>query len=161
MKVKVKFKNDEAKRLYLEASENKTIFPFKKHNTDFCYDAVAVSCEEIAPNVYKYGLGVAFQIERDKEDKGKEFCLAVDVRPRSSICKTGMVLSNATGTVDEGYTGEVSVVMYHLLTDMPKYNIGDRVAQLKIGITASIEFIEVDTLDDTTRGDGGYGSTGK
>lgn len=161
MKVKVKFKNDEAKRLYLEASENKTVFPSKKHSTDFCYDAVAVSCEEIAPNVYKYGLGVAFQIERDAEDKSGRFCLSIDVRPRSSICKTGMVLSNATGTVDEGYTGEVSVVMYHLLTDMPKYNIGDRVAQLKVGITTSIDFVEVDSLDNTTRGDGGYGSTGK
>jgi dUTP pyrophosphatase len=161
MKVKVKFKNEEAKRLYLEASENKTIFPFKKHDTDFCYDAVAVSCEEIAPNVYKYGLGISLQIIRDKEDVGAPVCLSIDARPRSSIYETGMVLSNAVGTVDEGYTGEVSAVMYHLLTDMPKYNVGDRICQLKIGITSQIEFVEVETLDNTTRGDGGYGSTGK
>lgn len=161
MKVKVKFKNEEAKRLYLEASDNKTIFPFKKHNSDFCYDAVAVSCEEIAPNVYKYGLGISAQIVRDKEDEGKSFYLGITVRPRSSICNTGMVLSNAPGTVDEGYTGEISVVMYHVLTDMPKYNVGDRVCQLNIDIAPQIEFLEVDTLDDTTRGDGGYGSTGK
>ena len=161
MKVKVKFKNEEAKRLYLEASGNKTIFPFKKHSSDFCYDAVAVSCEEIAPNVYKYGLGVAFQIERDKEDIGQPVCLSLDVRPRSSICNTGMSLSNATGTVDEDYTGEVSVVMYHLFPDMPKYNVGDRVCQIKIGITTKIEFVEVDKLDDTDRSSGGYGSTGR
>ena len=73
MKVKVKFKNEEAKRLYLEASENKTIFPFKKHGSDFCYDAVAVSCEEIAPNVYKYGLGISAQIVRDKGGRRQKF----------------------------------------------------------------------------------------
>lgn len=161
MKVKIKFKSDEAKRLYLEASENKTIFPFKKHTTDFCYDAVAVSCEEIAPNVYKYGLGISAQIIRNKEDIGEPICLSIDVRPRSSIYKTGMVLSNAVGTVDEDYTGEISVIMYHLLTGMPKYNVGDRICQLKIGVTSHMEFIEVDSLDNTVRGDGGYGSTGK
>lgn len=161
MKVKVKFKNDEAKRLYLEASENKTIFPFKKHSSDFCYDAVAVSCEEIAPNVYKYGLGISVQIIRDKNDEGASLSLSIDVRPRSSVYKTGMVLSNSVGTIDEDYTGEISVIMYHVLPDMPKYDVGDRICQLKIGITSQMEFIEVDSLDNTVRGDGGYGSTGK
>lgn len=161
MKVKVRFKNEEAKKLYLEASENKTIFPFKKHDSDFCYDAVAVSCEEIAPNVYKYGLGISVQIVRDKNDEGAPLNLSIDVRPRSSVYKTGMVLSNSVGTIDEDYTGEISAIMYHVLPDMPKYNVGDRICQLKIGITSRMEFIEVDSLDDTVRGDGGYGSTGK
>lgn len=161
MKVKVKFKDDEAKRLYLEASDNKSIFPFKKHNTDFCYDAVAVSCEEIAPNVYKYGLGISAQIIRDKDDEGAPFRLSIDLRPRSSVYKTGMILSNSVGTIDEGYTGEISAIMYHVLPDMPKYDIGDRICQLKIGVTSQIEFIEVDSLDKTARGDGGYGSTGE
>ena len=161
MKVKVKFKNEEAKRLYLEASDNKTIFPFKKHSSDFCYDAVAVSCEEIAPNVYKYGLGISAQIIRDENDEGAPFCLSIDARPRSSVYKTGMVLSNSVGTIDEDYTGEISAIMYHVLPDMQKYNVGDRICQLKIGITSQMEFIEVDSLDNTVRGGGGYGSTGK
>jgi hypothetical protein len=38
--------------------------PFKKHDSDFCYDVVATSCEEVTRNVYRYGLGIAFQIER-------------------------------------------------------------------------------------------------
>ena len=41
--------------------------PYKKYDSDFCYDLYATSCEEIAPNVYKYGLGLAFQIERAYE----------------------------------------------------------------------------------------------
>ena len=41
--------------------------PFKKYPSDFCWDLYATSCEEIAPNVYKYGLGIAIEMERDWE----------------------------------------------------------------------------------------------
>lgn len=162
------------------------VVPYKKYEEDFCYDVVATSCEEVAPNVYKYGIGLAFQIERCVEEI--ESCvrvhtdddtevgviaprkmdmwrsplkLSVDLRPRSSVWKTGMVLSNCEGTIDELYTGEVSAVFYHLMPNMPKYEVGDRIGQIKIGVTFPIEFIEVEELDETTRGEGGYGSTGR
>jgi dUTP pyrophosphatase len=162
------------------------VLPYKKYNPDFCYDVVATSCEEVAPNVYKYGLGLAFQIERGIEeieactrfvmDGGCEvgvvssrkmdmwrspLDLSIDFRPRSSVWQTGMVLSNCIGTIDESYTGEVSAVFYHIMPNMPKYEVGDRIGQIKIGVTFPIEFVEVDELDKTARGDGGYGSTGK
>lgn len=156
----------------------KAVIPFKTYDKDFCYDVVATSCEEIAPNVYKYGLGLAFQIVRDSWEKvvGCKSCnygyttikldtnyenLSIDFRPRSSVWKTGMVLSNCVGTIDENYRGEVCAVFYHVMTDLPKYEVGDRIGQIKIGTTFPIEFVEVDVLDDTERGDGGYGSTGK
>ena len=114
MKVKVKFISDKAKELYLKASEGEYIFPFKKHKSDFCYDVVATSCEEVAPNVYKYGIGLSFQIERGlepiEEDERNFFKvlrmansplrLSIDFRPRSSVWKTGMVLANCIGTVN-------------------------------------------------------------
>ena len=92
--------------------------PFKKYPSDFCWDLYATSCEEIAPNVYKYGLGIAIEMERDWEtilkgstiDMGLNtdidlskcpFHLSLDLRPRSSVWKTGMVLSNCEGTIDE------------------------------------------------------------
>jgi dUTP pyrophosphatase len=162
------------------------VLPYKKYNPDFCYDVVATSCEEVAPNVYKYGLGLAFQIERGIEeieactrfvmDGGCEvgvvssrkmdmwrspLDLSIDFRPRSSVWQTGMVLSNCTGTIDELYTGEVSAVFYHIMPNMPKYEVGDRIGQIKIGATFPIEFVEVEELDKTARGDGGYGSTGR
>lgn len=189
MKVKVKFKNEDTKALYLKASDNKTTFPFKTHNDDFCYDVVATSCEEVAPNVYKYGLGLAFQIERAdyklylakqiyeddcrKNEQGQLFFdgaiqlqkiepnLSIDFRPRSSVWKTGMVLSNCEGTIDEGYINEVSAVFYHIMPNMLKYEVGDRIGQIKIGVTLPIEFVEVDKLNETSRGMGGFGSTGK
>lgn len=185
MKLKVKYTNDTVKVLYLKASNGKSEVPFKTHDDDFCYDVVATSCEEVAPNVYKYGLGLAFQINRGMQLIGSikrdinegpikakvddwyyGFCgsplnLSIDFRPRSSVWKTGMSLSNCEGTIDEGYINEVSAVFYHLMPNMPKYEVGDRIGQIKIGVTMPIEFIEVEELDKTSRGMGGFGSTGK
>ena len=143
--------------------------PTKAHEDDFCYDVYACDCEEVAPNVYKYPLGFALQIDSDENidllNYVKRTCyrsiLSIDFRPRSSVWKTGMVLCNSCGTVDRGYTGEVCAFFYHVMPDMPKYEPGDRVAQMKIGFTVPIEFVEVEELDDTERGDGGFGSTGK
>ena len=150
MKVKIK-------RLHKGA-----VIPSKTYSSDFCYDCVAVTEEEIAPNVWKYGLGIAMQMERDlPNDKYDDICFAIDARPRSSVWKTGMVLSNCVGTIDENYTGEISAVFYHLMTDMPRYKVGDRVVQIKWNSTLKMDFVEVDDLSETDRGAGGYGSTGK
>ena len=137
------------------------VLPYKQegHDNDFCYDCVAVSCEEIAPNVYRYGLGLAFEIIR--EDGKSEIITDIDGRPRSSVWKTGMILSNCVGTIDEPYRGEVAAIFYHILPDMPKYEVGDRVIQICLNKTENIEFEEVDDLSETVRGTGGFGSTGK
>ena len=158
------------------------VVPFKTYPEDFCYDVVATSEQEIAPNVWKYGIGLAFEIQGGPEDlvvedefgkeliripqdrntmQGLRWNVSLDLRPRSSIYKTGMVLSNAVGTVDELYRGEVSAVFYHVFSGMPRYRVGDRIGQIKLGFTLPIEFEEVDELGRTLRGDGGYGSTGK
>lgn len=137
---------------------DKAVIPFKKHDSDFCYDVVATSCEEIAPNVYRYGIGLAFQIERNRV---LGYNVSIDFRPRSSVWETGMVLANCTGTIDEDYRGEVSAIFYHLFPDMPIYKVGDRIGQIKIGTTLPIHFVEVEELGNTQRGGGGFGSTGK
>lgn len=164
--MKVRFK-----RLHPDA-----VVPFKKYPEDFCYDVVATSEEQIAPNVWKYGIGLAFEIQGKPEDlvvenefgkdllripQGRDWNVSLDLRPRSSIYKTGMVLSNAVGTVDDLYRGEVSAIFYHVFTEMPRYRVGDRIGQIKLGITLPLEFEEVDELGQTDRGDGGYGSTGR
>ena len=140
------------------------VVPFKIYPSDFCYDVVATSCEEVAPNVYRYGTGLAFQIERDDDKRAiakTQYQLSIDARPRSSIWKTGMVLSNCEGTIDESYTGEVCAVFYHVMPNMPKYKVGERILQIKIGYTVPIDFVVVDELSETERGDKGYGSSGK
>lgn len=165
------------------------VIPYKTHSSDFCYDCVAISEEEVAPNVWKYGLGLAFQIERDMTEpfcgmmittnpdseeitgrhifsmkvglKEADVNLSIDARPRSSVWKTGMVLSNCEGTIDEDFIGAVSAVFYHVMPSMPRYKVGDRVCQIKLGFTLPMEFCEVEELNATDRGDGSYGSTGK
>lgn len=165
--MKVKFK-----KTHPDAKE-----PFKKYNEDFCYDLYAVSCEELAPNVYKYRLGLAFEIDKEgytysiKSTKkichnmsiggDERFIFSLDFRPRSSVWETGMVLSNCTGTIDELYRGEVSAVFYHVIPTMPKYEVGDRVIQCKLGFTLPIEWEEVEELSETKRGENGYGHTGR
>ena len=149
--------------------------PTKSHEDDFCYDVYACDCEEVAPNVYKYPLGFALQIDEMERvvlprnpfagtfsmfSSDHDTILSIDFRPRSSVWKTGMVLCNSCGTVDRGYTGEVCAFFYHVMPDMPKYEPGDRVAQMKIGFTVPIEFVEVEELNETERKDGGFGSTG-
>ena len=148
MKVKVKKLNENA------------VIPFKTYEKDFCYDVVAVSEEEIAPNVWKYGIGLAFQIDRESLFGHRYLNLSIDLRPRSSVWKTGMVLSNCEGTIDELYTGEVSAVFYHVFPNMERYKVGQRIGQIKIGTTMPIEFVVVDELDETERNSGSYGSTG-
>ena len=159
------------KRLHPDA-----VVPFKTYPEDFCYDVVATSEQEIAPNVWKYGIGLAFEIQGKPKDlvvenefgkellripQGRDWNVSIDLRPRSSVWKTGMVLSNAVGTIDELYRGEVSAVFYHVFPGMPRYRVGDRIGQIKLGFTLPIEFEEVDELGRTLRGDGGYGSTGR
>lgn len=137
------------------------VIPYKTHKEDYCYDCVAVSEEEVAPNVWKYGLGLAFQIERAEHlQHVSDIIFSIDARPRSSVWKTGMILSNCEGTIDELYRGEVSAVFYHVMPNMPRYKVGQRVVQIKLGATLPIEFVEVDELDETERGVNGYGSTG-
>lgn len=166
MKIKIKKLNDLAKT------------PVKAKEGDFCYDVWATSAEEIAPNVYKYGTGLAFEIVRGREpldNYNKKSCsagteinfpnsqlnLSIDFRPRSSVWKTGMVLSNCEGTIDEGYRNEVFAIFYHVMPNMPKYEVGDRIGQIKIGVTTPIDFEVVDELNnDTDRGLDGFGSSG-
>ena len=146
----------------LKKLNSNAVIPSKGKLLDFCYDCVAVSEEDISPNVWKYGLGFALEIDRASSGYNTEMLnLSIDIRPRSSVWKTGMVLANCEGTVDEGYRGEVCVIFYHVLPNMPRYKVGDRVCQIKLGDAEILDFIEVEELSDTNRGNGGFGSTGK
>ena len=82
------------------------------------------------------------------------------VFPRSSIRKTGLQLSNSVGVIDSGYRGELQAT-FKTTGFRPKYEVGDRGAQIMIIPHPPIEFDEVAELSDTERGEGGFGSTGK
>lgn len=135
--------------------------PTKANPTDSCYDVVAVRREALSTRMneqsenliysYKYYLGFALNLPPDTE---------LQVRARSSIFKTGLVLCNGIGTGDEGYTGEYSVIFYHVVPELPPYEVGDRVAQIQCISRKDIDFHLTDKLPDKDRGEQGFGSSG-
>lgn len=84
------------------------------------------------------------------------------VRPRSGLAaKHGISVLNAPGTVDADYRGEVKVILINLSNDPFTVNPGERIAQLVVARYEKVEWDEVDVLDETERGEGGFGSTGR
>lgn len=125
-------------------------------------DLTAVSVEYDNYGNLVVGTGLAIQLPEG---------YYADLRPRSSISKYDLVLANSIGTVDADYTGELilkfkpsdyfAVNRDDVYGDGEIYKVGDRVAQLLILPYPKINFIEVDELDKTERGNKGFGSTGK
>lgn len=83
------------------------------------------------------------------------------VRPRSGLAlKKGITVLNAPGTIDADYRGEVGVLLINLSQEPFTVNDGERIAQMIIARHEQAELVEVETLDETERGEGGYGHTG-
>jgi len=84
------------------------------------------------------------------------------VFPRSSIRKYELILSNSVGVIDSGYRGEIQATFKKENgLDSLAYKVGDRICQITIIPHPTIEFEEVNELNNTERGEGGFGSTGK
>lgn len=84
------------------------------------------------------------------------------VRPRSGLAlKHGITCLNAPGTVDSDYRGEVGVILANMGTEAFVIRRGDRIAQMVVARHAQATLVEVGTLDETERGTGGFGSTGR
>ena len=83
------------------------------------------------------------------------------VRPRSGLAlKKGITVLNSPGTIDADYRGEVGVLLINLSNEEFVVNDGERIAQMVIARHEKADFIEVKVLDETERGEGGYGHTG-
>jgi|TARA_B110000971_G_scaffold198518_1_gene215208 dUTP pyrophosphatase len=84
------------------------------------------------------------------------------VRPRSGLAaKHGLTVLNSPGTVDADYRGEIGVILVNLSNTDFKIENGERIAQLVIAKHERAEWLEVEQLNETARGQGGFGSTGK
>ena len=87
--------------------------------------------------------------------------LEAQVRPRSGLAaKKGITVLNSPGTIDADYRGEIGVILINLSQDRFTINNGERIAQLVIAKHEQVKWKEVTILDETDRGDGGFGSTG-
>jgi len=84
------------------------------------------------------------------------------IRPRSGLAlKHGITVSNSPGTIDADYRGEIGVILINHGKEAFRVQRGDRIAQMIIAPFVQASFCEADTLDDTERGAGGFGSSGK
>ena len=104
-------------------------------------------------SVWEYGTGLAVEIPEGFV--GLLFS-------RSSVYRTGDILSNGVGIIDRDYRGEIRAKFYGVdhLFDCP-YEVGDRIGQLVIVPISEVEYVEAEELTPTGRGAGGYGSTGR
>lgn len=103
-----------------------------------------------------YGFGIAMEIPRG---------FVGLVFPRSSVRKYDLSLTNCVGVIDSGYRGELQATFKKTNwlkgNESQKYDVGDKGAQIMIIAYPQIDFVESDTLSESDRGDGGFGSTGK
>jgi dUTP pyrophosphatase len=86
----------------------------------------------------------------------------VQIRPRSGMAiKQGITCLNSPGTIDADYRGEIKVILINLSIEDQTIQPGDRIAQLVLQKVEKFEWLEVDQINETTRGTGGFGHTGK
>ena len=84
------------------------------------------------------------------------------IRPRSGLAlKHGITVLNSPGTIDADYRGEIKVLLINFGNETFEIKKGERIAQMLISQHTTAEFVLVETLSETNRGEGGYGSTGK
>lgn len=116
-------------------------------------DVLAAEEVTLAPGArHAVATGLAFAIPHGFE---------IQVRPRSGLAlKHGIGVLNSPGTVDSDYRGEVKVILANHGDQPFKVRRGDRIAQLVLAPVTRASWLHVDELDETARGEGGFGSTG-
>tara|TARA_Y100001970_G_C14232207_1_gene859368 strand:- start:2389 stop:2826 length:438 start_codon:yes stop_codon:yes gene_type:complete len=108
---------------------------------------IAPNCSQLIPT----GLSVAFSNDFE-----------IQIRPRSGLAaKNNITVLNTPGTIDSDYRGEIKIIIFNHGKKDFIINNKDRVAQMILVPVAKIRFEETDSLPDTVRGEGGFGSTGK
>ena len=122
-----------------------------------CYDVYAIANTTVwNKKVARIHCGLAFAVPEG---------YFLEIRPRSGLAGRGLTIVNSPGTLDSDYRGELMILMFNVSPDPHSlgYGIkkGDRIAQIRLVPILGINFEDVDGLDITERGTGGFGSTGK
>ena len=128
--------------------------PERAHHDDAGFDLRAAEVAELGPGERaSVGTGIAIAIPEGR---------AGLVLPRSGLAmRRGIALVNAPGLIDSGYRGELRVLLLNTdRSEIFSVAVGDRIAQLVIVRHESPELVEAESLDETVRGGGGFGSTG-
>tara|TARA_Y100000816_G_scaffold291680_1_gene283857 strand:- start:951 stop:1613 length:663 start_codon:yes stop_codon:yes gene_type:complete len=126
------------------------VLPSKASPSDSGYDLTLVDTHKQVGKVTLYNTGVKVQ---------PPYGVYFDLVPRSSIIKSGYMLANSVGIIDQGYTGEILVPLIKVDPDAPDLQLPNKIAQLIPRNWMHTNVIKVDSLEVTTRNEGGFGST--
>ena len=130
--------------------EKKSYMPVRAHIEDAGLDLRTPKGYILYPNSYRViDTGVAVSLPKNTVGY---------IKARSSLFSRGVLTD---GTIDEGYTGTIKVVLWNIHNEMVLLKRGDKIAQLVIHPIEKPELEQVDSLEETDRGDGGFGSTGR
>ena len=135
------------------AVKNDVKIPTKSTEGAACYDAYCPTTEHPLMPGENRVINLGFQVE---VPRGYE----LQVRCRSGYAVRGIIVANGVGCIDSDYRGDVGVILQNLSNAIQPINKGDRVCQLKLSLAPEIEWEEVDVIQETQRGSGGFGSTG-
>ena len=128
------------------------LLPVKAHCDDAAYDLRSrcdISLEPGVSTLVPTGVFIELPVGYEAQ-----------VRPRSGLAlKHDLMLTNSPGTIDAGYRGEIGVIMYNAGKEVFSITRGDRIAQMVICRLPEVELVVTDSLSDTLRGKGGFGST--
>ena len=141
-------------QLQIKRLTDTAIIPQYAHDTDSGLDLHYDGNQVILPCATKLILSTGISIQLPPSTEAQ-------IRSRSGLAaKQGLVVLNSPGTIDEGYTGEIKVILYNTGSEHVTINSGDKIAQMVICPVLRPQVIEVDELEATERGSKGFGSTG-
>ena len=140
-------------KLKIKKIDDSAIIPNYAHNTDSGMDLYSIEDKIIRPGetaLIKTGLKI--ELPQNTE---------AQIRPKSGIAlKHSVTVLNTPGTIDEGYTGEIQVILIKHGERVYKINKGEKIAQMVIMPVIRVQVEQVNELQETPRGLGGFGSTG-
>jgi len=144
---------DKKMKLKIKRIDENAILPQYAHSTDSGMDLFSIEDKIILANettLIKTGLKIELPPNTEAQ-----------IRPKSGIAlKNSVTVLNTPGTIDEGYTGEICIILINHGNSPYKVNKGEKIAQMVIMPVIRVEVEEIEVLNETSRGVGGFGSTG-
>ena len=142
-----------AKCIRFVIDDESAVVPTKAHPSDIGYDLTAIGVyKQISESITLFETGI-----RVSPPEG----YYLEILPRSSMSKTGYMLANSVGTIDPTYTGTLKIALIRVDEKLPEIKLPFTRCQLVLRKAEYTEMVQVESIEKTVRGDGGFGSSDK
>ena len=134
-------------------NDNRAVIPTKAHPSDIGYDLTTIDVfRKLSHRITLFETGISM-LPPDG--------YYIEIVPRSSMSKTGYMLANSVGTIDPSYTGTLKVALIKIDDSLPDIKLPFKLCQIVLRKAEYSDMVKVDSIDQTVRGDGGFGSSDK